>query len=133
MLRLRNQIIVWFAVFLLLSCNFRNVDSLQVLPAGTKEHAKLSNRVDSSLLFKKTADDDGKPKGMLGWFSSWKSKLMNFSGVPEPDTGNRYHIRIRDLNNIQGRHVSSANGRYTTRNFHKCTDYWFHSRIVFHS
>lgn len=109
------------------------MDSLQVLPAGTKEHAKLSNRVDSSLLFKKIADDDGKPKGMLGWFSSWKSKLMNFSGVPVPDTGNRYHIRIRDLNNIQGRHVSFANGRYTTKNFQKCTDYRFYSRIAFHS
>jgi hypothetical protein len=108
-----NLVANWFAIFLLFSIKFCDVDSLQVKPSGTKEHAKLTHRVDSSLLFKKVADDDSKPKGMIGWFSSWKSKLMNFSGVPVPDTANRYHIRIRDLNNIQGRHVSVAIDRYS--------------------
>ena len=104
------------AILLLLSFKFGNVNPLQVVPTGTKEHAKFTHRIDSSLLFKKTADDaDSKPKGMLGWFSTWKSKLTNFSGVPVPDTGNRYHIRIRDLNNIQGRHVSFANSCYSMR------------------
>ena len=94
-------------VFLVLSTKCNNVKSLLV-PSASKEHSKLNQRMDSTLSFKKVADDENnKPTGMIGWFSSWKSKLMNSAGVPVPDTGNRYHIRIRDLNSIQGRHVCS--------------------------
>ena len=92
--------------FFLFATKCNNVISLLV-PSASKEHGKLNQRMDSSLSFKKAGDDSSnKPTGMLGWFSSWKSKLMNSAGVPVPETGNRYHIRIRDLNSIQGRHVS---------------------------
>lgn len=78
-----------------------------LVPSASKDHAKLNHRADSSISFKKGGDDESnKPVGMLGWFTSFKSKLMNSAGVPVPDTGNRYHIRIKDLSNIQGRHVS---------------------------
>lgn len=94
-------------IFLVLSTKCNNVKSLLV-PSASKEHGVLNQRMDSSLSFKRVGDDESsKPSGMIGWFSSWKSKLMNSAGVPVPDTGNRYHIRIRDLNSIQGRHVSS--------------------------
>ena len=77
-----------------------------LIPAASKEHSKLSYRADSALLFKKAGDDESnKPGGMISWFSDWKSKLMNSVGVPVPDTANRYHIRIKDLNSIPGRHV----------------------------
>jgi hypothetical protein len=93
-------------VFFVLSTKCNNVKSLLV-PSASKEHSMLNQRMDSSLSFKKVGDDESsKPSGMIGWFSSWKSKLMNSAGVPVSDTGNRYHIRIRDLNSIQGRHVS---------------------------
>ena len=68
----------------------------------------ISHRIDSALLFKKGSDDQGdKQGGMIGWFSDWKSKLLNSAGVPVPDIANRYHIRIRDLSSLPGRHVST--------------------------
>lgn len=38
-----------------------------------------------------------------------KAKLFEDRKTPLPDTGNRYHIRIKALNGIQERHVSNMN------------------------
>ena len=93
-------------VSLLLSLRCNVVSGL-LIPGASLEHTKLTYRADSALSFKKTGDDESsKPGGMIGWFSDWKSKLMNSVGVPVPDTANRYHIRIKDLNSLSGRHVS---------------------------
>lgn len=93
------------SVILLLLSQCEIAQCLQKL-APSKIKAKNSNNAASLPFQQRSEDDEGKSKGPVGWFSSWKSKLMNSVGVPVPDSANRYHIRIRDLNSLQSRHVS---------------------------
>lgn len=93
-------------VFILVSLQFSLLSAL-LLPSACNDISLKSHRVDSALCFKKGSDDQSdKQGGMIGWFSDWKSKLLNSAGVPVPDIANRYHIRIRDLSSLPGRHVS---------------------------
>ena len=94
-------------VFILASLQFSLLSAL-LLPSACNDISQISHRIDSALLFKKGSDDQSdKQGGMIGWFSDWKSKLLNSAGVPVPDIANRYHIRIRDLSSLPGRHVST--------------------------
>ena len=54
--------------------------------------------------------DDHKDKG--GWFSSWKARIASLFQEPSPDTGNRYHIRIKDVKSVPQRHVVTRLLRY---------------------
>ena len=93
------------SVILLLLSRCDIAQCLQKL-APSKIKTKNSNNAASLPFQQRSEDDEGKSKGPVGWFSSWKSKLMNSVGVPVPDSANRYHIRIRDLSSLQSRHVS---------------------------
>ena len=59
--------------------------------------------------FKKASDDN---KGSAPWWSSWKSRLANLFAEPSTDSGNRYHIRIKNLQNLPKRHVTTRLMRY---------------------
>ena len=39
------------------------------------------------------------------WWSSFKNRMAVLFGQPQPDAGNRYHIRIRDIGDVNRRHV----------------------------
>ena len=57
----------------------------------------------TGLLFKRGEQSNDEEDN---WFSSWKQKLSQTFSKPTPDTGNRYHIRIKDLSGLSPRHVS---------------------------
>ena len=57
-------------------------------------------------------DGDGNHKDRGGWFSSWKARLASLFQEPSPDTGNRYHIRIKDVKSVPQRHVITRLLRY---------------------
>lgn len=99
---IRNLVLVFILLSLQLS-----VATALVVPSTCSDLSTSSHRIGSSLFFKKGSDDQNdKQGGMIGWFSDWKSKLLNSAGIPVPDIANRYHIRIRDLTSLPGRHVS---------------------------
>ena len=63
----------------------------------------------SGLYFKKGGDDKS---GGTPWWSSWKARLENLFAEPSTDSGNRYHIRIKNLRNLPQRHVTTRLLRY---------------------
>eukprot|EP00596_Hydrurales_sp_CCMP1899_P011079 CAMPEP_0119042664 /NCGR_PEP_ID=MMETSP1177-20130426/16066_1 /TAXON_ID=2985 /ORGANISM="Ochromonas sp, Strain CCMP1899" /LENGTH=135 /DNA_ID=CAMNT_0007009613 /DNA_START=233 /DNA_END=640 /DNA_ORIENTATION=+ len=72
----------------------------------TQSSTKGILKSSSALSFNKAGGgDDGSSK-------TTKSKIIEERKTPLPDTGNRYHIRIKALNGIQERHVITRLMRY---------------------
>lgn len=114
------------SVILLLFAQCEIAQCLQKL-SPSKIQKKTSNTAASLPFQQRSEDDETKSKGLVGWFTSWKSKLMNSVGVPVPDSANRYHIRIRDLSSLQSRHVSSTSKIQNLRAFR----IQFHYDVIF--
>ena len=80
---------------------------------GTAVARSRTTKLLDPLKFKQRGnggDDDNNDKG--GWFSSWKARIASLFQEPSPDTGNRYHIRIKDVKGVPQRHVITRLIRY---------------------
>jgi hypothetical protein len=125
---------VSISLFVLLHCKL----TLALLVSyPTKRCSKLSYHTDTTLSFKKgsAGNDQGNDQGndenkggLFKWFalprfSSWKEKLFKSGATPQPATGRRYHIRIKNLRDINSRHVS-----HFVKQFY---DEYFHERHIY--
>jgi hypothetical protein len=63
----------------------------------------------SPLSFKQRA---GKDDVKAPWWASFKSRMASLFGQPQPDAGQRFHIRIKAIGALNRRHVITRLTRY---------------------